>query len=79
MFVLSIQRGRSFELLAASDDIEKLRNKMKDEVLDFLSEVYGNDEEAFDWLMPITDDMVYWSDEDEEYPTIYRIQSVDTI
>ena len=79
MFVLSIQRGRSFELLAASNDIEKLHNKMKDEVLDFLSEVYGDDEEAFDWLMPITDDMVYWSDEDEEYPTIYRIQSVDTI
>ena len=41
MFVLSLQRGRSFELLAASDDIEKLRNKMKDEVLNFLSEVYG--------------------------------------
>ena len=29
--------------------------------------------------MPVTDDMSYWSDEDEEYPTIFRIKSVEEI
>ena len=79
MFVLSIQRGESVELLACSNDIKKLHEKMKEEVLGFLAEVYADDDDAFDWLMPVTDDMNYWSDEDEEYPTIYRIESVEEI
>lgn len=79
MFVLSIQRGESVELLACSNDIKKLHEKMKDEVLGFIAEVYGNDEDALDWLMPVSDDMDFWSDEDEEYPTIYRIESVEEI
>lgn len=79
MLVLTIQRGQAKELLLASNNAGKLQEKMKEEVLGFISEVYGNDEEAMDWLMPISDDMTYWSDEDEEYPTIYRIESVDVI
>lgn len=67
------------ELLACSNDSEKLRKRMKEEVLEFLAEVYGNDEDAFDWLMPVTDDMNFWSDEDDEYATVFRIESVDEI
>ena len=44
MFVLTLQRGESVELLACSNDIKKLHEKMKDEVLGFIAEVYGNDE-----------------------------------
>jgi hypothetical protein len=52
---------------------------MKEEVLEFLAEVYGDDEDTFEWLMPVTDDMNFWSDEDEEYCTTFRIESVDEI
>lgn len=79
MLVLTIQRGQAKELLLASNDAQKLHERMKEEVLGFISEVYGDDEDALEWLMPIFDDMHYWSDEDEEYPTIYRIESVDVI
>lgn len=79
MLVLTIQCGKAKDLLACSNDIKKLHEKMKDEVLGFIAEVYGNDEDALDWLMPVSDDMNYWSDEDEEYPTIYRIESVEEI
>ncbi len=79
MFVLTIQRGRDTVLLCASDDLGKIHTKMKEEVLAFLSEVYGNDEDAFDWLMPVSDDMDFWSDEDEEYPTVFRVEAVDLI
>jgi hypothetical protein len=79
MFVLTIQRGQDTILLCASDDLVKIHAKMKEEVLSFLSEVYGDDEDAFDWLMPVSDDMNFWSDEDEEYPTIFRVETVDLI
>ena len=79
MLVLTLQRGESVELLACSNDSAKLHARMKDEVLGFLAEVYGDDEEAFDWLMQVTDDMYFWSDEDEEYRTTFRIESVEEI
>ena len=79
MLVLTLQRGESVELLVCSNDSAKLHARMKEEVLGFLAEVYGDDEEALEWLMPVTDDMSYWSDEDEEYPTIFRIKSVEEI
>lgn len=79
MLVLTLQRGKSVELLACSNDSTKLHARMKEEVLGFLAEVYGDDEDAFDWLMPVTDDMDFWSDEDEEYRTTFRIESVDEI
>jgi hypothetical protein len=52
---------------------------MKEEVLSFLAEVYGDDEDAFEWLMPVSDDMSFWSDEDEEYRTTFRIEFVEEI
>ena len=79
MFVLTLQRGESVELLACSTDISKMHARMKEEVLSFLAEVYGNDEDAFEWLMPVSDDMNFWSDEDEEYLTTFRIESVEEI
>lgn len=79
MYVLTIQRGESVELLACSTDIDKLHTRINDEVLSFISEVYGDDEEAFEWLMPISDGMTFWSDEDEEYCTTFRIESVEEI
>jgi hypothetical protein len=79
MYVLTIQRGESAELLACSNDIGKLHARMKEEVLGFLAEVYGDDEEAFEWLMPVSDEMNFWSDEDEEYRTTFRIEEVEEI
>lgn len=79
MYVLTLQRGESVELLACSANINKLHTRMNDEVLSFISEVYGDDEEAFEWLMPISDGMTFWSDEDEEYRTTFRIESVEEI
>lgn len=79
MFVLMIQRGEAVEVLAVSQELQKLQARMKEEVLGFLSEVYGEDDDAFDWLMPVRDDMMFWSDEDEEYRTTFRIESVDEI
>jgi hypothetical protein len=79
MLVLTLQRGKSVELLACSNDSAKLHKRMKEEVLGFLEEVYGDDEDTFEWLMPVTDDMNFWSDEDEEYCTTFRIESVDEI
>ena len=79
MYVLTLQRGESVELLACSNDIRKLYTRMKEEVLSFLAEVYGDDEDAFEWLMPVSDEMMFWSDEDEEYRTTFRIESVEEI
>ena len=79
MFVLTVQRGESVELLACSYDISKMHARIKEEVLSFLSAIYGDDEDAFEWLMPVSDDMTFWSDEDEEYRTTFRIVSVEEI
>lgn len=79
MYVLTEQRGESVELIAASESLTNLQARMKEEVLGFLSEVYGEDEDAFDWLMPVKDDMMFWSDEDEEYRTSFKIEKVEVI
>ena len=79
MFVLMIQRGEAAEVLSVSHNLQKLQARMKEEVLGFLSEVYGDDEEAFDWLMPVKDDMMFWSDEDEEYRTSFVIREAEEI
>ena len=79
MLVLTMQSGKAKDLLACSNNIDKLHERMRDEVLGFIAEVYCNDEEALEWLMPVSDDMNFWSDEDEEYRTTFRIESVDEI
>ena len=79
MYILMIQRGPAAEVLAVSKDLTKLQLRMKDEVLGFMSEVYGNDPDAFEWLMEVRDDMVFWSDEDEEYRTSFTIETAEEI
>ena len=79
MFVFSIKRGEATELVACSSDKPKLQARMKKDLLSFIDEVYGNDEEAFEWLTPVTDGMDFWSDEDEEYQTVFQITEVEEI
>ena len=79
MFVFTIRRGEATELVACSSDKSKLQAKMKAEVESFIDEVYGNDEEAFEWLKPVTDGMDFWSDEDDEYETVFQITEVEEI
>lgn len=78
MYILMIQRGPAAEVLAVSKDLTKLQIRMKTEVLGFLSEVYGDDEDL-EWMMPVRDDMMFWSDEDEEYRTTFTIETAEEI
>mgnify|MGYP007101836787 CR=1 FL=1 len=78
MYALTIQRGANTDIICVSADKDAIKGKMRDEVLGFISVVYGNDDDL-DWLMPVSDDMEYWSDEDEEYRTTFRIQEVELI
>lgn len=79
MYALTKQIGKSFEVLAVSTDKAKLRGIMRYEVLTFIEETYSNDQDALDFLMPLSDDMDYWYDEDEETPALWKIKSVDVI
>jgi hypothetical protein len=79
MYALIHCVGHVTEVLAVSEDKSKLSQRMKEEVLTVIEEIYGNDPDALDWLMPISDDMTYWSDEDEEYPIIYHIEETEVI
>ncbi len=79
MYALTKQIGKSFEVLAVSTDKAKLRDIMRCEVLDFIEETYSNDQDALDFLMPLSDDMDYWSDEDELTPVSWKIEDVDMI
>lgn len=79
MYALTKQTGKSFEVLAVSNDKTKLRGLMRYEVLTFIEETYSNDQDALDFLMPLSDDMDYWSDEDELTPVSWKIEDVDMI
>lgn len=79
MYALTKQIGKSFEVLAVSENKTTLSQVMKAEVLTFIEETYSNDPEALEWLMPISDEMTYWSDEDELVPVIYRIKEVTVL
>lgn len=79
MYALTKQTGKSFEVLAVSNDKTKLRGLMRYEVLTFIEETYSNDQDALDFLMPLSDDMDYWSDEDELTPVSWKIEDVDFI
>lgn len=69
----------SFEVLAVSADKTKLQGIMRYEVLTFIEETYSNDQDALDFLMPLSDNMTYWSDEDEQTPASWKIEDVDVI
>lgn len=79
MYALTKQVGMSFEVLAVSNDKTKLQGIMRYEVLTFIEETYSNDQDALDFLMPLSDDMDYWSDEDEQTPVLWKIKDVDMI
>lgn len=79
MYALTRQIGKSFEVLAVSENKTTLSQVMKTEVLTFIEETYSNDPEALEWLMPISDEMTYWSDEDELTPVFYRIKEVTVL
>lgn len=79
MYALTQQTGKSFEVLAVSPDKTKLRGLMRYKVLVFIEETYSNDQDALDFLMPLSDDMDYWSDEDELTPVSWKIEDVDFI
>ena len=80
MFVEYQRRGEGVELLACSENKETLRNKMRDDIREFTESVYGEGwEEEADWLVKPDDVEYYWSDEDEEYETIFQIVEVSEI
>ena len=79
MYALTKQVGMSFEVLAVSNDKTKLQGIMRYEVLTFIEETYSNDQDALDFLMPLSDNMTYWSDEDEQTPASWKIEDVDVI
>ena len=79
MYALIHNVGRTAEVIAVSEDKKKLSERMKEEVLGVIEEIYNNDPDALDWLMPISDEMTYWSDEDEESPIVYRIKETEVI
>lgn len=79
MYALTKQVGMSFEVLAVSNDKTKLQGIMRYEVLTFIEETYSNDQDALDFLMPLSDNMTYWSDEDEQTPVSWKIEDVDVI
>lgn len=80
MFVESVRRGEVTELLSCSTNQEKLREKMRKDIKDFIEGVYGEDwEEEAEWLVKPENVDNFWSDEDDEYETVFQINKVEEI
>jgi hypothetical protein len=80
MFVESVRRGEVTELLSCSTNQEKLREKMRKDIKDFIEGVYGEDwEEEAEWLVKPENVKDFWSDEDDEYETVFQINEVEEI
>ena len=81
MFVESIRRGDATELLACSNNKEKLREKMRKDINEFIEEIYGKDWREFDgdWLTKPEDVEDFWSDGDDEYESVFSIVEVEEI
>ncbi len=80
MFVETKRRGSTTEVLACSEDIEKLQKKMRNDIKEFVEEVYGEDwKEECSWLRDPEEVRYFWSDNDEEYETVFQINSVQKI
>lgn len=80
MFVYTQRRGEATELIACSSDQQKLQAKMQSDIKDFIAEVYGDeDEEDLGWLQPPDENPNFWSDEDDEYETVFQITEVEEI
>lgn len=82
MFVESIRRGETTNLIACSNNVEKLREKLRNHINGFIEEVYGEDwrnDEYLDYLTRPEDVEDFWTDEDEEYETVFKIEEVEEI
>jgi len=80
MFVESVRRGEVTELRTCSTNQEKLREKMRKDIKDFIEGVYGEDwEEEAEWLVNPEDVEDFWSDEDDEYETVFQIDEIEEI
>lgn len=80
MFVYTQRRGEVTEVVACSRDQKKLQDKMQSDIKDFIAEVYGDeDEEDLSWLQSPDENPNFWSDEDEEYETVFQITEVEEI
>lgn len=80
MFVETVRRGEVTELLACSNNKETLRKKMRKDIKEFIEGVYGEDwKEDADYLVDPKEVEDFWSDEDDEYETVYQIDEVEEI
>jgi len=81
MYVESVRRGEVTELLACSENRDALREKMRKDINDFIEEVYGEDwREDEDYSLTEPKDVKdFWSDEDDEYETVFQINEVEEI
>jgi hypothetical protein len=80
MYVETMRRGEATELLACSNNQDNLRKKMRKDIENFINEVYGEDwQEDADWLTKPEDVEDFWSDEDDEYETVFQITEVEEI
>lgn len=80
MFVYTVSRGEATEVVACSKDQSKLQNRMTEDVKEFINEIYGDDEDV-DFLQDIETIKTtnFWSDEDDEYETVFQITEVEEI
>ena len=81
MFVYTQRRGEATEVVAVSKDQTKLQARMKSDIQEFINEIYGEPSEDNDlsWLQPVDENPNFWSDEDEEYETVFQITEVEEI
>ena len=77
-YVFTIRRGEATEVVAVSKDHDKLVKKLKSELKSFIEEVYGDDDYT-EFLTPVEEVTDYWSDEDDEYETVFQITEVPEI
>lgn len=78
-YVFTVRRGEATEVMAVSRNHDKLVAKMKSELKSFIEEVYGNEDEYLDFLTPVEEVTDFWSDEDDEYETVFSITKVKEI
>ena len=82
MFVYTQRRGEATDLVACSEDRERLREVMRLDLEEFIAEMFGGDwrdDEDLEWLTRPENATDYWSDEDDEYETVFAITEVTEI
>ena len=79
MYVYCQRCGDATNLEACSSNKDKLRRRMKSDVEDFIREHYDEEDETLGIIPDVTDDMDFWSDEDDEYEIVFFITEVEEI